>query len=451
MYAADVRIFSERSMMKKSRIRQICLALVFIFILFASGEAHAVKFHFKEPLYSYQAFRTMSAAVYGGADIGECLKTIYRIKEGDDNSWYREWYAAAELREKTAERFLSEGHLLSAKKEFFRAANYYRAAEFFLHTNPNDPRILASWGKSRGSFIKGARLSNAPIRPVEIPFEGTSLPGYLCLVDDSQVKRPLLLIQTGFDGTAEELYFQAAVAALERGYNCLIFEGPGQGRVIREQKIPFRRNWETVLTPLLDYAGKLPEADPERIALYGLSFGGYLAPRAAAFETRLKALIVNGGVYDFHAVIMKKTGGVPEKMLDDPGMSKEFDRVAYGIMKKDPAARWAMANGMFTFGAKSPSEWLRMTRSYHMKDSIGKIRCPVLVVDSEKDTDMPGQAMQFFNALTGPKTFLMFTAEDAAEDHCQAGAGVLSNERILDWLDETMKVKRTSVPASLNN
>jgi alpha-beta hydrolase superfamily lysophospholipase len=439
-----------RSVMGKSTIRYICMAGVFVFMLAVSDEAGAVKFHFKEPLYANQALRTMSSAVYGGADIGECLKTVYRIKEGDDNSWYREWYAAAELREKTAERFLSQGRLLSAKKEYFRAANYYRTAEFFLHTNPSDPRILGSWGKSRESFIKGARVSVAPIRPVEIPFEGKSLPGYLCLVDDSRIKRPLLLIQTGFDGTAEELYFQAAVAALERGYNCLIFEGPGQGRVIREQKIPFRSNWETVLTPVLDYAGQLPEADPERMALYGISFGGYLAPRAAAFEPRIKALIVNGGVYDFHAVIMKNTKGVPERMLDDPAMAKVFDRVAYGMMKKDPAARWAMANGMFTFGARTPSEWLRMTRSYHMKDAVGKIRCPVLVVDSEKDADMPGQSKQFFNALTSPKTFLMFTAEDAAEDHCQVGAGVLSNEKILDWLDETMKIVRPSVPLSLD-
>lgn len=436
--------------MKSQTIRQICLTGMLMLILLLTKDAIAMKLYFKDPQYSFQVLRTISSAVYGGADIGECLKAIYRIKEGDDNSWYREWYAAAELREQTAERFLSKGYLLSAKKEFFRAANYYRTAEFFLHANPNDPRLLKSWRKSRESFINGAKLSVAPIRPVEIPFEGASLPGYLCLVDDSQAKRPLLLIQTGFDGTAEELYFQVAVAALERGYNCLIFEGPGQGRVIREQKIPFRRNWETVVTPVVDFAEKLPEVDPSKIALMGISFGGYLAPRAAAFEPRIKALIVNGGVYDFHAVIMKKTSGVPEKMLDDPGMAKEFDRVAYGIMKKDPAARWAMANGMFTFSAKSPSEWLRMTRPYNMKDSIGKIRCPVLVVDSEKDVDMPGQAKQFFNALTSQKNYLMFTAEDAAEEHCQIGAGILSNERILDWLDETMNANSRSSRTALN-
>jgi alpha-beta hydrolase superfamily lysophospholipase len=71
---------------------------------------------------------------------------------------------------------------------------------------------------------------------VEIPFEGTTLPAYRCLVDDRKVKRPLLIIQTGFDGTAEELYYTVAVFALARGYNCLLFEGPGQGRVIREQR-----------------------------------------------------------------------------------------------------------------------------------------------------------------------------------------------------------------------
>jgi pimeloyl-ACP methyl ester carboxylesterase len=424
-------------------------AVLILFFIVPVPDAAAVKLHFKDHQYSLQALRTLSWAVYGGADVGECLRVIYRIKEGDDNSWYREWYAAAELRAKAAERFLSQGHSISARKEFFRASNYYRAAEFFLHTNPNDPRILRTWKKSRESFINGAKLSEAPIRSVEIPFEGTSLPGYLCLVDNAPVKRPLLLIQTGFDGTAEELYFQAAVAARERGYNCLLFEGPGQGRVIREQKIPFRPNWETVVTPVVDYAVQLPEVDSDKIALLGISFGGYLAPRAAAFEPRIKALIVNGGVYDFHAVVMKKASDVPEKMLDDPDMVKEFDRVAYGIMKKDPTARWAMANGMFTFRVKSPSAWLRMTRSYKIKDAIGKIRCPVLVMDSEKDIDMPGQARQFYEALSGRKTFLMFTAEDSAEEHCQIGAGSVSNERMLDWLDETMNITKPSArPAS---
>jgi alpha-beta hydrolase superfamily lysophospholipase len=92
------------------------------------------------------------------------------------------------------------------------------------------------------------------------------------------VKRPLLIVHTGFDGTGEELYFSTASFAVRRGYNVLIFEGPGQGGVIRTQKIPFRPDWETVVTPVVDYALSRREVDPRKIALMGISFGGYFAP-----------------------------------------------------------------------------------------------------------------------------------------------------------------------------
>ena len=98
-----------------------------------------------------------------------------------------------------------------------------------------------------------------------------------------------------------------------------------------------------------------------------------------------------------------------------------------------------MANGLFTFRAKSPSEWLKMTRSYTMKDVAGKITCPMLIVDSEEDKDMPGQAKKLYEALRSPKDFMLFTKEEGAEEHCQMGALLISNARILDWLDDLMK------------
>ena len=76
--------------------------------------------------------------------------------------------------------------------------------------------------------------------------------------------------------------------AMQRGYHCLQFAGPGQGTAIRLQGLPFRPDWEKVVTPVVDFAVGLPGVDPERIALMGLSMGGALAPRAAAFEKRIK-------------------------------------------------------------------------------------------------------------------------------------------------------------------
>ncbi len=406
----------------------VCAAII--------SSAEAAELLFKDGQYSFQMLRAVAAVPGGAADVGECLATGYRIKEGDDESWYREWLATAERREKTGDEFLDHGRRTSARQEFLRASNYYRTAEFFLRSDPRDPRIVDTWRKGRDSFLKFARLADHPILPVEIPFEGKMLPGYLCLVDKSGKKRPLFIIQTGFDGTKEEIYYTNAAFAVKRGYNCLLFEGPGQGQVIREQKIPFRHNWETVVTPVVDFALKRREVDPKRIAYMGISFGGYLAPRAVAYEHRIRACIVNGGVYDFHAVVAKEGVG---RYLDDPNGAREVDKQIVETMKKDSSLRWVFGNGLFTFGAKSPSEWIRMTRPYTMKDSAPKIRCRMLVVDSEGDKDMPGQARQLYDTLQCPKDFMLFTKDDGAEEHCQVGAAYFSNARILDWLDDAMK------------
>jgi len=410
---------------------------LFAMCTFAWDVAYSIELVFKDTQYSFQTLRALSYAVSGGADVGDVLKTAYAIKEGDDESWYQEWFKTAKRCEKAGDDFLARNKRISARQEFFKASNYYRTAEFFLHINPKDPRIISTWKKSRECFLKAAQLADHPIIPITIPFEGTTLPGYLCLVDGSGAKRPLLIVHSGFDGTAEELYFSTAHFAVMRGYNVLVFEGPGQGGVIRTQGIPFRHNWETVVSPVIDFAITLKEVDAKRIALMGISFGGYLAPRAAAFEKRISALIANGGVYDFHMTSRLKPED--EKYLDTKEGAAEIDRILLERMKTDPSLRWVMGNAMFTFNAPSPSEWMKMTRVYTMKDIAAKISCPVLIVDSEEDKDMPGQARMLYEALKTQKDFLLFTKDEAAEEHCQMGAILISNARILDWLDTIMK------------
>jgi alpha-beta hydrolase superfamily lysophospholipase len=425
------------------RISRLIIISAWLFTIYPlmTGHVFSMQVVFKDTQYSFQTLRALGYAVCGGADVGEVLKTAYSIKEGDDESWYREWLKTAEQREKAGDDFLARGRKISARQEFFKASNYYRTAEFFLHTNPEDPRIVSAWKKSRDSFRKAAKLADHPIIPVEIPFEGTTLPGYLCLVNKWGTRRLLLIVHSGFDGTAEEIYFETAYFAVKRGYNVLLFEGPGQGGVIRVQKLPFRPNWETVVTSVVDYAITRKEVDAKRIALMGISFGGYLAPRAAAFEKRIKACIANGGVYDFH--MTARLTPEEEKYLDTQKGADEIDKGVYDKMKTDPSFRWVMANGMFTFHAKSPSDWLKMTRPYTMKDVAGKITCPMLIVDSEEDKDMPGQARKLFEALKCPKDFMLFTKEEGAEEHCQMGALLISNARILDWLDDIMMRSKT--------
>jgi alpha-beta hydrolase superfamily lysophospholipase len=391
---------------------------------------------FDDPQFSFQMLRALGSSVYGGSDIGECLSTGYRITEGDFESWYSEWNGTAERLHAFADECMEAGHNVSAREAYLRASNYYRLAEFYLHGDPSDPRIKELSDRSLDCFARFRRLDPTLVEVVKIPYEETTLPGNFYPVDDSGEPRPTLIVMTGFDGTMEELYANAK-GAVARGINCLAYEGPGQGKVIREQGLYFRHDWEKVVTPVMDYAISRPDVDPKKVALMGISFGGYLAPRAAAFEHRLAALIANGGVYDFMGSRLP-AGMTMEQMLEfikaDP---EAFNKGAWERAETNPDMRWGMQNGIFTFGAKDPADWWQKCAEYTMKDVADKIECPTLIIDSEADKSFPGEAKKLYDALVCTKTWMQFTAVEGAEEHCQIGAGLMSGERIFNWLEDT--------------
>ena len=411
-------------------------ALICMFLLPLNTQA--TRLIFEAGQFSFQALRTVGYAVNGGADIGECLSTCSRIVDGDTESWYSEWLATAERVDAKADSFFAEGNTVSARECYFRASAYYRTAEFFLHTDSSDPRIVETWERSRDTFLSAADLSNRPILPVEIPFEGTCLPGYLCLVDDSGEPRPLIVAHSGFDGTKEELYFSIGSSAVERGYNCLLFEGPGQGEVIRLQNIPFRPDWESVVTPVVDYAVGLPFVDTDRIVLIGYSMGGYFAPRAVTREHRIAACVANGALYSVYQSILSNNPPGLDAILDDEEASLEYDSTIYGMMEENLYVQWFYSNGMWTFDADSPSELIRMMRAYTLRGIVADIRCKMLVLDSENDTNIHGQAVMLYDSLRSAKEYILFTEEDGADEHCQMGAIAVSNERIFNWLDRVL-------------
>jgi pimeloyl-ACP methyl ester carboxylesterase len=405
-----------------------------------------MKIIFQDPAFSFQLLRTIGSTYYGGADIGECLSTAYRIKEGNFESWYTEWLATAERVSKYGDNSLSSGRKVSAREAYLRAFNYYRNAEFFLHANPQDPRIIETWQKSIDSFKKAAQLFVPyKVEFVEIPYEGTSIPGCFYKVDDNDTSspsskpKPTLILHTGYDGTQEELYVTSVIAALDRGYNCLTFEGPGQGRVIRKQKIPFRYDWEKVVTPVIDFVvgNYEKQCDLKRLALMGISMGGYLAARAAAFEHRIAACILDDGVYDVYENFMEKLGTLSNAVAQ--GNATVVNTAIETSMYFDTGIRWIMSHGMWVFNAKDPLDFIQKNKDYTLKDVAENIECPTLVLEAQMDDDFPGGPKKVYDALKCPKKYVLFTAEEGAEDHCQVAALSLSNQRIFDWLDEVFK------------
>ncbi|MBN1161931.1 MAG: alpha/beta fold hydrolase [Dehalococcoidales bacterium] len=405
---------------------------------------------FNDPEFAFELRRTLSGVYTGEADLGECLYTASRITDGDLESWYREWYATAEHFKQAGDESLANGHIVSAREAYYRASTYYRTAEFFLHGNPADPRILETWGKSRDTFVAAASRDRVPFEVVEIPYENTTLPGYFYSVDASVQPRPLLIVQTGFDGCQEELH-PYAMEGIKRGYNVLTFEGPGQGAVIRLQHLPFRPDWENVVTPVVDYAINRPDVDEDRIALWGISLGGYLAPRAAAYEHRIAAIIADAGVYDvglnlWHGA--QEVGGELAKMsrqefkeylLTNP---PEFNDAMESVMQHSTSERWFNEQGMYVFNTTSIALFWAKYMDFTLEGSVEMISCPVLVAYATNDHFDPKgeQAKLLYDHIKSEKELMEFTEEYETDYHCQMGAFAQAFAKKFDWLDETLSI-----------
>jgi len=402
---------------------------------------------FEDQSYYFEFIRVLAKALEHGADIGECLETAWRIRDGDMSTtsrqrWYTEWKALADRIMTIGDDCRARDHRISARDAYLRACEYYRSADFYLHDNPENPEILDLWEKMHSAFLAAMDLADASCEEIEIPYEGTTLPGYFWKPGRNSPPAPTLVIHSGFDGSAEELYLEYVCDALRRGYHCLVFEGPGQGVVIRKKRLPFRYDWERVITPVVDYAVSRPDVNPEKIVLMGLSMGGYFAPRAAAFEHRLAACIANGGVFDIFGNNARNAGCTRDELRDYlTKRPDDYNRMVYEVIATNTQAHWGTTHGMWVFGAKSPAEFALAQEPCTLQDCAHRIRCPTLVLDVEGEQFFAGQAQQLYDALTCKKTLISFSAQEGARLHCQEGARLLGNQRIFDWIDETLARK----------
>ncbi|OLT45433.1 hypothetical protein BJF85_18840 [Saccharomonospora sp. CUA-673] len=378
-----------------------------------------------------QTNRCLSHATAGGADSGEVITTASRIPDGDFEAWYNEWLRLADRIAGGADRSLAGGHRVSARNASLRASNYYRQAHFVLHAEATGPRVTHAAERSIAYFEQAASLFDPVIEAVEIPYEDTTLPGYWYPARYGSGPRPTIIMHGGFDSTAEEQHFWSATAAWDRGYNVLSFEGPGQGKVILRQGIPFRHDWENVIGPVVDWLVERPDVDAGKIGYTGLSLGGYLAPRAAAFESRIAAVVAHDGLYDFGTVI----GNVVEAL----GAHAEDGETGADVFARTGQGRWAVPHGMWVMGAGSPQEFVEKVGEFSLAGGVAeKIDCPILVVEDQAPLFV-GQARTLFDHLTTQnKTYLAFGEDEGAGAHCHAGALFLANARIYDWLDDVL-------------
>ncbi|MET0455216.1 MAG: alpha/beta fold hydrolase [Mycobacterium sp.] len=398
-----------------------------------------MKFLFDDESFSFEALRAAGFANYGGADLGEVLVTARAIPEGDEEAWHREWKATARRVEALARQSADGGHPVSAREAYLRASNYYRTAEFYRRQDPvADPEVTELSRRSRETFLSAMRLFGFGFEQVAIPYEGTTLPGYLYLVEDSDTPRPTVIYNSGYDSTLEESYFAIAAAAIARGYHVLAFDGPGQGSAIREQRLVFRPDWEAVISPVVDFAMTRSEIDATKISLFGYSLGGYLVARAAAFDDRVAAIVLDDGIYDFHAAMANSLPPFLSAWIDER-QDEAAVPVMTLLMGHNTQIRWAVRNGMWVMGLDSIADLPRAFREYTLAGVADRITVPALVLDADNDQFLHGQPQKAAEAMVNSAVTLVTLAEsEGAGEHCHMGAMSRVHQTIFDWLDNQL-------------
>ncbi|KIW25822.1 uncharacterized protein PV07_08965 [Cladophialophora immunda] len=395
-----------------------------------------------DPTFHYQILRALGLASYGGADIGEVLATADQIKAGDFESFYTAFHNRAE---RVVAQVQQMSNAVSIRDALFRASTYFRLADLYIHGNWDDPRILQVWEKQTECFDRAMSLLPTPGERKTL----TSPAGFQIPIivfpagPEPGEKRPTIIMCSGLDGSMEEMYHVHGIAALQRGYNVVCFEGPGQVFTRRSQGLGFILEWEQVVSPVLDHLETLSWADTAKVALLGYSLCGLLGARAAAFEPRLAALFCVDGMYDLaQTPIFPVAAAVVQQRL---AAADGAGAASIQALMQDPhvptTLRWALSHCRWAFNVRSPVELLEKLRRFTIADVVGQIRCPVLVCDAVEDHFAKGQAKMVADALGEKATHMVFTTDDAAEQHCHLGAARFCNQVIYDWFEKTILKK----------
>lgn len=387
-----------------------------------------MKLYFDDPSFDFQMQRTAAKASYGCSDLGEVFAIAARITLGDYDSWYREWFAAGESNQKLAEKEVASGHQESARQAYLRASEYYRQAYFFCRRDIDGAPLQAAWARCRDMFRAAAPLLIYPTEHVQIPFEGIHLEGYI-VRPRTGAAGPTVLQPAGYDSPVEEFYSLGAAEAAARGFTVVTFSGPGQAEMLYERKIPFRPEFETVVGPVIDFVASRDDLDAERIAIIGRSFGGYLAPRAASKDERIRALTADPAQFDMGAdfrVFM------PEQIRDlydndDPAFNDAIWKAYPGVAGQEYWLSRAHAHGMST-----PLEYAQEMRKWVVDvDAIG---CPTFVSYGEGDFAQ-ATTKEFYDKLTvANKRFVMYRDADGGGGHCEGMGPSRYYTDILGWL-----------------
>ncbi len=366
----------------------------------------------------------VNLALVCGGNIGEIDRASRPIREaasrGEDAGtalFFDSWIKMADQVVRNAEADEARGRALSAASKYGRASGYLLTAER-MQSRDYAPRWEA-YRKGLDLFRRRIGLSGEQCEFVEIPYEGSSFTGLFIKAEGTGDKpAPCMVCCNGLDSMKEQLFGGGNGHAFAlRGVSALLVDQPGTGEALRLRGLPGVHDSERWASAAVDYLQTRPDVDHDRIGMFGLSLGGYFAPRAAAFEKRFKLCAVLGANHDW--------GEMQKRRLAREGdrpVPHYWDHVMWVFDKPDMDAFMAFAPSMCLDGV------------------VEKIEVPFLVTHGEGDRQIPLEYAHrsYEQAVNSPKRELrILTEADFEVEHCGADNGTVGRDYIADWVAET--------------
>ncbi len=323
--------------------------------------------------------------------------------------------------------FLALSQQALARGETLKGALYLRSAEFYMINTDSRKQ------PARQQFLQlmRGRFAVEDSDHYDVPYQAKTLSAYRFTPD--QPKGTILLFG-GFDSYIEEM-FSTQFYLRDAGFDVIGFEGPGQGASLEDSHLPMTHEWDKPVKAVLDYFHL------DDVTLLGVSLGGCLAVRAAAYESRVKRVVADDVLTDFFESTM---GQVSTSVR--AGILLLLRMRAYGVVnllserstKRSLMVEWGLRQGMHVTGTKTPSGFFKQAQLYRTDDVSPLVEQDVLLMAGAEDQLVP--LHQFYDQIRSLSkarslTARLFTRQEQAQNHVQEGNIGLSLRVIANWIE----------------
>ncbi len=390
-----------------------------------------MNFKFKKGVYKLNEhsnfdFQLNRLVMWDGGDLEEVRAIGGKINTSED--WKRELIAL--------------GDKAASENRIENAIGYYRMSEFFMYDGDSDKKKY--YLKATEMFYEYYKdyFDRGEVEQYRVPYEDVELP--VMHVKAKGDTKDIILLHGGNDSYFEELFVPMLYLA-ENGFEVYLFEGPGQGGVVRVQNKHFTYEWEKPVKAILDYFNL------NDVTIIGASLGGMLAPRAAAFEKRISRVIAWSIFPNFRDVLLAASSPKEEKAMKlakwliDHNFKWLINTIFNSKAKKDELIRWGLEHGKYAYEAADAFSYAKKMNQFQMMNIADKITQDILIVGASKDHFIPYTMVgKEINALINVRslTFRLFTEKEDACNHCNCGNVKLTFDTFMNWIMQMKEVDR---------